>query len=308
MTVLEAATLFLEHLKKTRSVQTVRTYGYVLRRFCQFVSPSLPLEALSLDAVTSYLNTLSSLSPYTERVHGQAVKSFFVFLAAQGWKEVNFARLSLIMKGRRRLPQRLITFPEREVERLLGEVLLVIEGSFEVRDLSRLRELRDAALIVTLAHTGLRVSEVVRLRVGDILWDEGKAIIVGKGGKQAIVWFSRQALRALRTYLEARSRLISPISSSQPLFSGHGGRAGKKLKSLSPRQVERVLSAWVTKDMGGITPHTLRHYFVTRVVRKAGVSIAKKLARHASISTTDRYTHLGDVEVERAYRRAFSEP
>ena len=312
MTLQEAVGLFLEHVKNTRSIQTARTYGYALRGLLGFASPSLPLEAFSLDLVAGYLDSLSGLSPYTERVHIQAIKSFLVFLAAQRLMDVDFPRLSLILKGRRRLPPRLIAFPEQGVERLLEVALEMVQSPPGGEDLARLRALRDAALIVTLAHTGLRVSEVVRLKVGDVQWLERRAVIMGKGQKKAVVRFSSDAIEALKAYLEARSRVISPPSPSQPLFSGHGGQAERKLKPLSARQVERILSDWVTKVLGEehkgtITPHTLRHYFVTRVVREAGVSVARRLARHSSITTTDAYTHLADEEVERAYRRAFED-
>jgi integrase len=178
----------------------------------------------------------------------------------------------------------------------------------------RLRALRDRAFLLTLADTGLRVHEACNLRRGDIDWNEGRAIIIGKGNKQAVVRFSTRSLSALKDYLSTRAVLDGssgrPLP-SLPLFARHDKGAGKKIKPITTttgRNIvsERVRQALGDQAMGRITPHSFRHYFVTTVLRASGnLKLAQELARHASIQVTQRYAHLSDDELDRGYHEIF---
>jgi len=100
-----------------------------------------------------------------------------------------------------------------------------------------LREMRDRAFIITLADTGLRVHEACNLRRGDIDWGEGRAQIIGKGDKEAIVRFSRRSQKAIKDYLELRVSLDGASGkqlSSLPLFARHDKGSGKKIKPITP--------------------------------------------------------------------------
>jgi site-specific recombinase XerD len=99
-----------------------------------------------------------------------------------------------------------------------------------------------------------------------------------------------------------------------PLFARHDKRAGNKVLPLSSRSVQQIVDRWVSHFLGNvylyeITPHSFRHYFVTTVLRSTGgdIEIAKKLARHADISTTMRYAHLSDEELDKAYYDIFDD-
>ncbi|MDP3184314.1 MAG: tyrosine-type recombinase/integrase, partial [Anaerolineales bacterium] len=149
---------------------------------------------------------------------------------------------------------------------------------------------------------------------GDIDWNEGRAVIIGKGDKQAVVRFSTRAMRTLKDYLAARAALDGasgrPLP-SLPLFARHDKGAGKKVKPITTTTgrnivAERVRQALGDEAEGQITPHSFRHYFVTTVLRASGnLKLAQELARHANIQVTQRYAHLSDDELDKGYHEIF---
>ncbi len=180
---------------------------------------------------------------------------------------------------------------------------------------ARLRNLRDRAFIISLADTGMRVHEACQLRRGDLDWEEGRAIIIGKGNRQAVLRFSSRALRALKDYLAARSELDGssgkPLS-TLPVFARHDKGAGSKVKAISTTTGRNIIAQRVREILGkeavgSITPHSFRHYFVTTVLRGSGgnLKLAQELARHKNIQVTQRYAHLSDDELDRGYLKVF---
>ncbi len=146
-------------------------------------------------------------------------------------------------------------------------------------------------------------------------WDEGRAIIIGKGNRQAVLRFSSRALRALKDYLAARSELDGssgkPLS-TLPVFARHDKGAGSKVKAISTTTGRNIIAQRVREILGKaavgtITPHSFRHYFVTTVLRGSGgnLKLAQELARHKNIQVTQRYAHLSDDELDRGYLEVF---
>lgn len=170
--------------------------------------------------------------------------------------------------------------------------------------------------MLTLADTGLRVHEACRLRRGEIDWHESRAVIIGKGDKQAVVRISKRALNSLQAYLNARAPLDGqsgrPLA-SLPLFARHDKGAGSKIKPITTntgRNIvdERVRQALGDSATGKITPHSFRHYFVTAVLRASGnLKLAQELARHASVQVTQRYAHLSNDELDKGYYDVFED-
>jgi integrase len=163
----------------------------------------------------------------------------------------------------------------------------------------------------------LRVHEACALRRGDIDWNEGRAVIIGKGDKQAVVRFSTRAMSALKEYLTQRAALDGGSGkqlSSLPLFARHDRGAGKKIKPITTATgrdlvAERVRQALGEEAEGHITPHSFRHYFVTTVLRGSGnLKLAQALARHSNIQVTQRYAHLSDDELDKGYHEIFEKP
>jgi len=238
-------------------------------------------------------------------------------LAAERLAEINLPRLDLLLEQRVRKPGiRLPQFPTSDIERVLGYVSNLENMSEQGEDppTAKLRAMRDRAFLLTLADTGLRVHEACALRRGDIDWNEGRAVIIGKGDKQAVVRFSTRSLQALRDYLSQRASLDGgsgrPLA-SLPLFARHDKGAGKKVKPMTTttgRNIvsERVEQALGKEAVGTITPHSFRHYFVTTVLRGSGnLKLAQELARHANIQVTQRYAHLSDDELDKGYHEIF---
>jgi integrase len=161
------------------------------------------------------------------------------------------------------------------------------------------------------------VHEAVGLRRGDVDWNEGRAILIGKGDREAVVRFSSRTLRYLKAYLDRRAALDGasgrPLS-ALPLFARHDKGAGKRVLLISTSTARsivhnRALEALGDHQSAAITPHSFRHYFVTTVLRGSGgnLKLAQELARHQSIAVTQRYAHLSDNELDRGYHEIFEE-
>ncbi|MGD8403363.1 MAG: tyrosine-type recombinase/integrase [Anaerolineales bacterium] len=320
LTISEAISAYLDSVQLARSPNTARTYGNALNVFQRVLKEfwldpeTSPIEKITEDAVTWLANYLKNYSSATERLYLTAVTGFYEYVAAERLSEINLPRLRLLIRQRARRPGiRLPQFPSENIQRVLNFAARFTEQLFE-DDNEKLRALRDRAFLLTLADTGLRVHEACALRRGDVDWNEGRAVIIGKGDKQAVVRFSSRALRALRDYLSARSQLDGASNrqlTSLPLFARHDKGAGKKIKPISTatgRNIvkERVRQALGEEAVGTITPHSFRHYFVTTVLRASGnLKLAQELARHSNIQVTQRYAHLSDDELDKGYYEIF---
>jgi integrase len=231
--------------------------------------------------------------------------------------DVNLPRLRLLIRQRARRPGiRLPQFPAQDIAQVL-EFVSAQAFTAGLEETERLRALRDRSFLLTLADTGLRVHEACRLRRGDVDWNEGQAVVIGKGDKQAIVRFSTRSLHALKDYLGERAALDGgsgkPLA-ALPLFARHDRGAGRKVKNLATRTGQNIVHERVEQALGKtasghITPHSFRHYFVTTVLRASGnLKMAQELARHTSIQVTQRYAHLSNDELDKGYHDIFNEP
>ena len=325
LTISEAIEAFLDSVQLARSENTTRTYKNALNAFCQSLenhqlSPDENnSDQLPEDAISWFATMLKKYSPATEQLYLTAAKGFYEYLAAERLAEPNLPRIRMLIRQRSRRPgQRLPQFPHDDIDRIVeyAKNLTNIPTEHE-RD--HLRNLRDRAFLITLADTGLRVHEACALRRGDIDWNEGRANVVGKGNRQAVVRFSRRAISALRDYLNSRAKIDGTTGrplASLPLFARHDKGAGKKVKPITTttgRNIvsQRVREALGPEAVGTITPHSFRHYFVTTVLRGSGgnLKMAQELARHRNIAVTQRYAHLSDDELDKGYLDVFdSEP
>ncbi len=320
LTIAQAVENYLESVKMARSLNTGRSYANALHVFIDVlkenhVDPKIsPISALSEDAIVWMANALKDFSPASEQLYLAATTGFYKFLAAERLSEINLPRLDLLRVQRaRRSGQRLPQFPRNDIERVL-EYVNKFTNEMSVDLNVRLRAMRDRSFLLTLADTGLRVHEACNLRRGDIDWNEGQAVIIGKGDKQAVVRFSTRSLNSLRGYLSARASLDGasgrPLP-SLPLFARHDKGTGKKMKPITTTTGRNIVSACVRQALGDdaegrITPHSFRHYFVTTVLRASGnLKLAQELARHASIQVTQRYAHLSDDELDKGYHDIF---
>ena len=229
--------MFLDSITLSRSSNTARTYRNGMNKFLETLSdndcdPDLEnISVLNEDTIIWFTRYLKGYSATSERLYLTAVTQFFEYLAAENIIPVNLSRVRLLIKQRARRPgQRLPQFPRNAIEEVL-DYCQVLKTS-PVDDINeKLRNLRDSAFLITLADTGLRVHEACNLRRGDIDWNEGRAIIIGKGNREAVVRFSLRSQKAIKEYLSERSKIDgnsgSPLS-ALPIFARHDKGAGKK--------------------------------------------------------------------------------
>ena len=277
----------------------------------QDINPEIDqVNSLSVDLIISFLDYVKSYSPATERLYLTAVNMFYEYLAAEGLTNINLPKLKLLIKQRARRPGlRLPQFPKESIESVLeyADKLKQIPSENEN---NRLINYRDRAFIITLADTGLRAHEACNLRRGDIDWNEGRAIVIGKGNQQAVVRLSRRAQKTIQDYLSLRKKLDGNSGralSSLPIFARHDRGAGSKIKSITTTTGRNIVSSRIIDALGPeaegtITPHSFRHYFVTRILQGSGnLKLAQSLARHKNIAVTQRYAHLADNELDKGY-------
>jgi integrase/recombinase XerC len=298
---------FLEHLGEERnySPHTLRAYRGDLERFVAFLAedflerPAAELRPGDADplAVRSFLAALHR-GGAGRRSQGRAlsaVRSLFRFACREGVMAANPAAGVPAPKAPRELPRHLRP----------GEVEDLVEAPAADDREDAALALRDRALLEVLYATGLRVSELVSLDWRDLDLSARVLRVMGKGGKERMVPFGRQAAAALTAWLggwdEVRSRDRGADPEAEPVFLHHrGGR-------LSDRSVRRVLDRYVDRAAlaAGVHPHTLRHTFATHLLEGgADLRAIQELLGHSSLATTQRYTH---VEIERllnVYRQA----
>jgi integrase/recombinase XerC len=324
LSIQAAIQAYLEMIMLARSKKTAETYAFGLRAFSAVLAEHeldaghAEITSLPDDAIGWFALWLKQHSPATEQLYLQAAMGFYQYLAAELILSPNIERLRQLVRMRsRKTGQRLPQFPREAIEKVLEEIQKLPPsptGDATPYDGEYLRGLRDRAFLLTLADTGLRVHEACALRRGDVDWNEGRAIIIGKGDKQAVIRFSTRCMAALKDYLEARATLDGgsgrPLQ-SLPLFARHDKGAGKKVKPVTTATGRNIVDERVRQILGetaegNITPHSFRHYFVTTVLRASGnLKLAQELARHANIAVTQRYAHISDDELDKGYHDIF---
>ena len=301
---------FLETLD--RSPRTIFAYRNALRQFVIVVGEN---AALNLDTYIKFLSAIKSKPPATKQLYATAVRRFYAFHKA--W---NSDDLKEATKHHARNPgKRIVNFNREALEKVIV-YCASLDGKSAKSPRKVLEDLRDRAFVLTLADTGLRISEACALKRGDIDWLEQRSVIIGKGDKQAVVYYSNRCIEALKAYLHARSD-VEPNSrtplGSQPLFARHDIRASKKIRPITAggmwkalkgdrrqRIKGRIAEAGVERN--AIRIHDFRHYFVTMTYLARGdLKMSQVLARHESIATTNRYAHF-NTEAAKAYDEIFN--
>jgi integrase/recombinase XerC len=285
------------------SEQTVRAYRADLDRFVVFWEREFaneravktPLSRVDTLAVRSHLASLhrSRLANRSLARHLSTLRSFFRWACREGHVEKNPAKGLPSPRLPKTLP-RAMTLPD--TERLL-----------ETEDEGRFPE-RERALFELLYATGLRISEAAGLDLEDVDLASRMLRTLGKGRKERIVPFGEEAEEALRDYLPARSEVLRQAVVSergnregQPLFvNARGGRL--TARSMARLLKRRLRAAGLPSDL---SPHALRHTFATHLLAAgADLRAIQELLGHASLSTTQRYTHVDAARLREVYRHA----
>lgn len=278
---------------RAASDHTISNYTRDLRRFARFAEArSVPLSKVDHLVIRDFLNSLylDGLARSSIARILSALRTFFGSMVRSGTVTANPARLVSSPRLPRRLPPNLT---ETEVQDLL-----------EVPHDPGLRSLRDQAILELLYAGGLRVSELVGLDDGDVDWAERLLRVMGKGRKERIVPFGRFAAEAMEAYRRERNaqRKGTPGPDGRiPLFVNMRGTR------LTARSIERLVARYRThlKTPRPVTPHTLRHSFATHLLENgADLRSIQELLGHASLRTTQKYTHASLEHLRAEYRKA----
>lgn len=292
-----AVTAYLDHLRVERGLAsaTIRAYDSDLRSFGKWLGErdwtAHPERALAY--LASLARPPAPSRPATHRRKAAALRAFYRFCFAEELIDVDIAsRLDLPRPGRP-LPS---TLDQIEVEALLEAVQPIDSVS-----------IRDRALLELLYSSGLRVSEALGLDLDDLSISTGSARVIGKGDLERIVPVGDVALKALSRYLDDAGGRAAPASDGRdahrggPLFvSIRGHRLGRMEAWRAVRRA--ALRAGLGRQ---VTPHTLRHSFATHLLEGgADLRVVQELLGHASITTTQLYTHLTGERIRQVYARA----
>ena len=269
-------------IEKGLSKNTVKAYETDIKGFIKWVNKNNKQSLLSIkeSRVNQYISYLFSLKLKSSSVNRKisSLKSFYLFLLKK--KLIRYSPFSEVIspKQEKYLPA---SMSESEVEKLLNSP-----------DASKEIEQRDKAMIEMLYATGMRISELINLRITDIDMNRSVIKVMGKGSKERLIPFGESASEALSNYLKIRKD-----SPSKEVFISN---RGKKISRVAFWQRIKVYLLRENLKIS-ISPHTLRHAFATHLLnRGADLRSVQLLLGHSDLSTTQIYTHiakqrLGDV-------------
>ena len=285
------------HVERGLSPATIRAYRSDLNDFARERAGGRDAWARSADPAVRYLAGRThrglpgerALAPTSVRRRAAALKGFYRFAFGEGLIETDVATHLDLPRQSRRLPD---TLDVGEVDRLL--------------EAASTGGIRDRALLELLYAAGLRVSEAIGLDREDVSLDGAFVRVIGKGDKERLVPIGEVSIDHLTSWLHGpRAELIArnhvePVRGG-PLFLGDRGRR------LARQQAWAAVTAAARRaGLGGkVSPHTLRHSFATHLLEGgADLRVVQELLGHASISTTQLYTHLTGERIRDVYRRA----
>ncbi len=291
----QAQSFYLSYLRHERRVspRTVEAYQLDIRQFCEFLArQELADDPATVDGliIRAYLAELyESVTPQSSGRKLAALRGWFRFLKRRGWVETNPALAIDTPRSRRKLP----VFASVDE----ADELMAAEADEKPADC------RDRAILEVLYGAGLRVSELVSLDIDAIDAEQNLVRVVGKGQKERVVPLGRKALRAIDDYKEVRQRIVAKgrRADERALFISREGNR------LSKRSVQRIVSrrGLAIGARERLFPHALRHSFATHLLDSgADLRVIQELLGHASLSTTQRYTHVSIDGLMAVYDKA----
>jgi integrase/recombinase XerC len=281
---------FIRYLATERNVSghTLNAYRSDLEQFREFLrgerGDDAGAEAVDHLLIRRYLALLHK--SHKKSSIGRklaAIRAFFKYLLRLGKVAKNPAELVSTPKKEKRVPFHLT----------IDEVIALVESPKG----AELLTLRDRVILETLYSCGIRVSELTGLDLADLDLEEGLVRVLGKGNKERIVPLGSYARQSISAYLALRS---NPPADAPLLLNARGGR-------LTSRSVGRIVDKYILKmaTVKKISPHTLRHTFATHLLEGgADLRAIQELLGHASLSTTQKYTHVSIDRLMEVYDKA----
>lgn len=284
---------FLDHTAIDRglAVKTLEAYGRDLSQFAEYLQDRGTSDPKGIDeaCLIGFLQRLTKDKLASSSIARKmtAVRCFVKYLISQG--QVTRSPLEAIPAARppKRLPK---TLDVNEIARLLA-----------APDMSDELGLRDRAMLETLYATGLRVSELISLKTDDVNLKTGFVRCIGKGSKQRVVPIGEIAARLIEQYIDRSRGRLAKGERSEYLFLSNLGRPMSRVRFWMIVK-KHGRAAGIRKP---ITPHTLRHSFATHLLeRGADLRSIQEMLGHASIATTEVYTHVTRDHLREVYREA----
>lgn len=282
---------FIRHLQleKNASDFTLRAYKTDLRQFLQFLEESEDTE-ISKNSLRAFLALLShgGLQASTINRKLACFRAFFKFLCVQEVIDTNPSQTLYFLKKEKKLPA---IFAYETIVKATGRI-----------NKSTYEGFCDAVVVEFLYSTGVRLRELVGLNLEDLDFANEVVKVTGKGSKQRLVPMGKNLQKILREFLRVRGDLLGSLKlSNDALFLSNKG------KRISPRKVQTIVKKYLlaVSDKQEAYPHMLRHSFATHLLEEgAGLLAVKEMLGHASLSTTQIYTHLTAERLKKIYKQA----
>lgn len=281
---------FINYMRIERGVSenTIEAYSRDLRGLADFLEKKeVSLKEIDINILTEYVSQLSKrLSKRSLARNISAIRTFFKFLTLEGIIKDNPSRFLEVPKISKTLPGIL---NEHEIELLLNQPLINTPIG-----------LRDKAMIELLYATGVRVSELVNLRLSDLDLNIGYIKVMGKGAKERFVPIGERAINILKEYIKKVRSKFDKERGSPYLFLNNRG------KPFSRQGFWKMLREYAKKAgiKKKITPHIIRHSFATHLLKNgADLRSVQMMLGHSDISTTQIYTHIDRSYLKEVYNR-----
>jgi integrase/recombinase XerD len=273
---------YLDYIKieKGLAKNTLIAYNHDILEFFSFIEKSQKLDHINNIEKKHILDFLIYLSKEnkTSSVARKLIslRSFFKYLNQEDFIKKNPTELLDIPKKWKKIPQ---VLSKNEIEKLLN----IVKESSGI-------EIRDKALFETLYASGVRISELLNLKLNDLFLDKGVIRVIGKGSKERLVPIGKYAINAIEHYInDERAKIIRKTKDTNYLFLNRSG------KRLSRQGFWKKLKIYIKKANinKSVSPHTLRHSFATHLLENnADLRVVQELLGHADITTTQIYTHV----------------
>lgn len=274
---------FKDFLKLERSLSANTIEAYVhdvdkLRQFLELESLQLTPAGVTIAHLKQFIEYINEIGigAYSQARIISGLRAFFRYLQTEELIESDPSELLEGPRLGRKLPD---TLDYHEIEKILNAI-----------DLSKPEGARNRAMLETLYSSGLRVSELVNLKIPNIYFDIGFLRIIGKGNKERLVPVGREALKFIKTYIE-QVRVHVPVKKEAEAIAFLNRRGDKLTRVMIFTIIKNLVAACGIKKT--VSPHTFRHSFATHLIEGgADLRAVQEMLGHESITTTEIYTHL----------------
>lgn len=280
------------YLERRYSRNTIKSYAIDLRQFETFLLEFLGSERIFWQTIDKKMLRYFLIRLQEEGISKRSIarklatlKSFFRYLLKQGYVKKNPAALVKMPRFEKKLPEYLTL---EEIRQLLDS-----------QEIKTFEDLRDLAIIELFYGTGMRLSELIELKIGQIDFKQGLIRVIGKGNKERILPFGGSARYILEKYLAIR-----PQYADNSVDNVFVRKTGQKMYSMA---IQRIIKKHLEKvgHLNKKSPHILRHTYATHLLNAgADIRVVKDLLGHENLSTTQVYTHLSIEHLKDIYNQA----